>query len=189
LLSLFRAGQLSEIVGPWSSGAGSLLLALIARTTASGDHAAIVDGADSFDPATAVAAGADLGKLLWVKCGDRPRAAFNAADLLVRCPGFALVALDLGESPLIRREPIPSALWRRLKIAGEQSSAMLVLRAPRPMVGSAAGLAVSLRRLESHWIGAPRPTRFSGLSSEVRVLRCRPRPSSLALEHVIQWWL
>jgi hypothetical protein len=183
LLSAFPPGQLSEIVGPWSSGASSLLLALVAKATASGGQAALVDGADAFDPASAVAAGADLSRLLWVKCGGRLRAAFSAADLLARCPGFALVALDLGELPLICREPIPPAYCRRLKIAVEQGSTILVLRVPRPLAGSAAALAVSLRRIESRWIGRPSPTRFAGLASEIRVRRSRAssRPYASAL--------
>src|SRR5262245_56907115 len=171
LLDAFPAGRLSEIVGPWSSGATSLLLALIARITASGHHAALVDGADAFDPASAMAAGVDLSRLLWVKCGGRLRRAFSAADLLVRCPGFALVALDLGDAALIRQEPISPALCLRLKIAAEQSETVLVLRAPRRLAGSAARLAVSARRLESHWIGRPSPTRFAGLTSEIMVVR------------------
>ena len=193
LLGAFPTGQLSEIVGPGSSGASSLLLALVARATASGGHAALVDGADAFDPASAVAAGADLSRLLWVKCGGRLRAAFSAADLLVRCPGFALVALDLGELPLIGRESIPPAHCRRLKIAAEQSTTILVLRAPRPLAGSAAALLVSLRRIESRWIGRPYPTRFAGLASEVRI--CRSRAPSRALppregeEIDIEWLL
>jgi hypothetical protein len=189
LLSAFPAGQLSEIVGPWSSGAGSLLLALLAKTTASGHQVALVDGADSFDPSSAVAAGTDLQRLLWVKCGGGLRAAFKAADLLVRCPGFALVALDLGELSLVRREPVPSALCRRLKIAAEQSDATLVLRVPQPLAGSAAALVMSLRRLESRWIGLPRPTRLAGLTSEVRILRSRARPASALTEKIIQWRL
>jgi hypothetical protein len=196
LLNAFPAGQLSEIVGPWSSGAGSLLLALIARTTAAGHQAALIDGADSFDPSTAVAAGTDLGRVLWVKCGGRARAAWSAADLLVRCPGFALVALDLGEPRLVRRERIAPALCRRLKIAAEQSSAIFVLRVPQPLAGSAAALAVSLRRVESHWIGPPRATRLAGLTSEARILRSRAHPFSLAAGQallaagqIIQWAL
>src|SRR6266478_10173588 len=100
LVDAFFSGQLNEIVGPWSSGGSSLLLAVLGRTTASGNQAALVDGADAFDPASARAAGADLSRVLWVKCGGRLRAAFTAADLLVRCPGFALVALDLGDPSL-----------------------------------------------------------------------------------------
>ena len=173
LLGAFPSGQLSEIVGPWSSGGGSLILALLARITASGHQAALVDGADAFDPASAVAAGAELSRLLWVKCGGRLRAALRAADLLARCPGFALVALDLGDLSLIRQEHISPALCLRLRIAAEQGNTALVLRVPRRLAGSAAALAVSVRRLESRWIGRPTPTRLAGLTSEILVLRSR----------------
>ncbi len=82
LLGAFPPGQLSEIVGPWSSGGSSLLLALIARVTTSGGRAAVVDGTDAFDPASASAAGADLSDLLWVKCGGWLDSACRAVDLL-----------------------------------------------------------------------------------------------------------
>ena len=185
LLGAFPAGRLSEIVGSWSSGGSSLLLALMARTTASGHHAALVDGADALDPASAVVAGVDLSRLLWVKCGGRLRAAFSAADLLARCPGFALVALDLGDPLLIRREPIPPALCLRLRLAAEQSDTMLVLRVPHRLAGSAAALAVSVRRLGSRWIGRPHPTRLGGLTCEVLALRSRGRRKSW----LVQWQL
>jgi recA bacterial DNA recombination protein len=187
LLNAFPVGRLSEIVGPWSSGAGSLLVALLARITGSGGQVALVDGADAFDPASAMAAGVDLSALLWVKCAGRPRAAFRATDLLARCPGFALVALDLGEPPLIRRERIPPAYCLRLQRAAEQSSTMLVLRVPRPLAGAAAALGVCMRRVESRWIGTPpRPTRFAGVLSEVRILRSRARLARPATE-LIEW--
>ena len=190
MLGAFPAGRLSEIVGPWSSGGSSLLLALMARTTASGHHAALVDGADAFDPASADAAGVDLSRLLWVKCGGRLRAAFSAADLLARCPGFALVALDLGDPSLIRREPIPPALCLRLRIAAEQSDTVLVLRVPHRLAGSAAALAVSVRRRESHWIGRPHPTRLAGLTCEVLVLRSRALPAQgREKPWLVQWQL
>ena len=190
LLDAFPVGRLSEIVGPWSSGGTSLLLALIARTIASGHHAALVDGADAFDPSSVVATGADLSRLLWVKCGGRLRAAFSAADLLVRSPGFALVALDLGDPLLIRREPIPPALCLRLRMAVEQSDTALVLRVPHRLAGSAAALAVSVRRLGSHWIGRPHPTRLAGLTSEILVVRSRaPSVRDREKPWLIQWQL
>jgi hypothetical protein len=152
----------------------------MARTALSGARVALVDAGDSFDPASAAASGADLSRFIWVKCGGRPRVAWSAADLLVRCPGFGLVALDLGESGLIRREPIPPAFRVRLKLAAEQSAAALVLRVPHPLAGSAAALAVSLRRIESQWIGSSPPTRFAGFISEARILRARARCHSRA---------
>src|SRR5215470_10034839 len=160
LLRAFPTGKLSEIVGPSSSGGSSLLLALIARATISGDQVAVVDGAD--------AAGVVLSRLLWVKCRGRLALAWTVADLLVRCPGFALIALDVGD--LANGESSARAVFRRLQPATEKSAAALVLRAPRPLAGSAAAMVVSVRRLESGWIGVPRPTRFTGLTSEVRVL-------------------
>ena len=96
LLDAFPEGGLSEIVGPRSSGGGSLLLALLARAASRGGLVALVDGADSFDPETAERAGLDLRALLWVRCGGRLPPAWSAADLLARCPGFAAVALDVG---------------------------------------------------------------------------------------------
>jgi len=173
LLRAFPTGKLSEIVGPSSSGGSSLLLALIARATISGDQVAVVDAADAFDPSRADAAGVVLSRLLWVKCRGRLALAWTVADLLVRCPGFALIALDVGD--LANGESSARAVFRRLQLATEKSAAALVLRAPRPLAGNAAAMVVSVRRLESGWIGVPRPTRFTGLTSEVRVLRDRAR--------------
>src|SRR5687767_6070173 len=53
-------GQLSEIVGPASSGRTSLLLQLMAAATARGELVALVDALDRFDPASADAAGVVL---------------------------------------------------------------------------------------------------------------------------------
>lgn len=177
LLGAFAPRTLSEIAGPWSSGSSSLLLALIGRTTLRGGHVALIDAADAFDPASAAAAGTDLSKVLWVKCGRRSDAAWRIADLLVRCSGLALIACDLGD--LGDRLPGTASLCRRLQRAVEQTDATLVLRAPRPIAGPAAALVVSMRRLEAQWVGAARPTRFTALVSEARVLRARPG-SSLA---------
>ena len=115
LLGMFPPGRLSEIVGPRSSGASSLLLALVARITTSGKggQVAFVDGMDALDPLSAAAAGADLSALLWVRCGGRLRIALSAADLLARCPGFALVVLDLDDLG-----PIPASACIRLQRAG-----------------------------------------------------------------------
>jgi hypothetical protein len=175
LLDAFPPGRLSEIAGPSSSGGGSLLLALIARTTSAGGHAAVVDAADAFDPCSAAAAGADLSRLLWVKCRGRLRVAWTVADLLVRCPGFALIALDLGGAPAVGADLGGRSVFRRLQLAAEQGPAALVLRTPRPLAGSAAALVVAVRRLAVEWMGAPRPTRFTGVTSEIRVVRDRTR--------------
>jgi hypothetical protein len=48
---------------------------------------------------------------------------------------------------------------------------------------------VSLRRLESRWIGQPRATRLAGITAEARIVRCHAQASSLAAGQVIQWAL
>jgi len=169
LLGLFPPGRLSEIVGPRSSGGSSLLLALIARITTSGGQVAFVDGMDALDPASAAAAGADLSALLWVKCGGRLRIALSAADLLVRCPGFALVVLDLDELG-----PMPSTAHVRLQRAVEGSDTILITRSARHREGSPASLVLATRRLAPRWMGLRPLTRLAGLRSEVSIFRSRP---------------
>jgi hypothetical protein len=118
--------------------------------------------------------------------------AWTVADLLVRCPGFALIALDLGDASAMDTEPGSRSVFRRLQLAAEQGRAALVLRGPRPLAGSAAALVVSVRRLGAGWMGSPRATRFTGVTSEIRVLRDRTRAAAgpregEALE--VQWQL
>ena len=173
LLGLFPPGRLSEIVGPRSSGASSLLLALIARITTSGSQGggqvAFVDGMDALDPASAAAAGVDLSALLWVKCGGRLRVALSAADLLVRCPGFALVVLDLDELG-----PMPASAHLRLQRAVEGGDTILITRSARHREGSPASLVLATRRLAPRWMGLRPLTRLAGLRSEVSIFRSRP---------------
>ena len=185
LLDAFPTGRLSEIVGPRSSGGGSLLLALLVRAASRGGPVALVDGADAFDPETAARAGLDLSALLWVRCGGRLPPAWSAADLLARCPGFSAVALDLGTAPAVP----PPSFGVRLQRAAEGNPAVVVVRAPRHVTGSAAALVVSVRRVRARWIGAPRRIRLGGLVSEARVLRSRvdPRLAVPGRAWLIEW--
>ena len=168
LLGLFTPGRLSEIVGPRSSGASSLLLALIARITTSGGQVAFVDGMDALDPTSIAAAGADLSALLWVRCGGRLRVALSAADLLARCPGFALVVLDLDDLG-----PVPTSASIRLQRAVEGTDTTLIVRSERHREGSPASLVLATRRLAPQWIGLRQLTRLAGLRSEVSISRSR----------------
>jgi hypothetical protein len=178
LLGLFPPGRLSEIVGSRSSGASSLLLALIARITTPGNkggrsnrgggQVAFVDGMDALDPLSAAAAGADLSALLWVRCGGRLRVALSAADLLARCPGFALVVLDLDDLG-----PIPASACIRLQRAVESTDTILIVRSERHREGSPAALVLATRRLAPRWMGLRPLTRLGGLRSEISISRSR----------------
>ena len=63
-------GCLTEICGPASSGRTTLLLAALAAATRRGEFCAVVDASDALDPQSAAAAGIELERLLWVRCGE-----------------------------------------------------------------------------------------------------------------------
>jgi hypothetical protein len=60
-------GQISEVVGPASSGRTSVAWAALAAATRRGESVALVDTFDRFDPPTAHACGIDLSRLLWIR--------------------------------------------------------------------------------------------------------------------------
>jgi recombination protein RecA len=62
-------GAITEMVGPESSGRTSLALSFVAGLTRWGSVAAWVDVSNTLDPESAAAAGVDLSRLLWVRCG------------------------------------------------------------------------------------------------------------------------
>src|SRR6266853_2137719 len=64
-------GCLTEICGAASSGRTSVLLLALARATQRGEVCALVDASDAFDPASAAAAGMEMSRLLWVRCGEK----------------------------------------------------------------------------------------------------------------------
>ena len=61
-------GCLTEICGTASSGRTGILLSALAQATQRGEVCALVDASDAFDPESAVAAGAQMERLLWVRC-------------------------------------------------------------------------------------------------------------------------
>ena len=68
-------GCMTVIWGCASSGKTSALLATLARNTQDQGTCVLIDASDSFDPKSADAAGVNLGRLLWVRCGERRSAA------------------------------------------------------------------------------------------------------------------
>jgi len=68
-------GAISEFVGPESSGRTSLALSFVAQVISTGSVCAWIDVGDALSPECAAAAGIDLQRLLWVRCGvtTKPR--------------------------------------------------------------------------------------------------------------------
>ena len=66
----FPRGSLVELCGPASSGRTSLALSLLAQITERQEACAFVDVSDSLDPISLAAAGVELPRLLWIRCGE-----------------------------------------------------------------------------------------------------------------------
>src|SRR6266436_3902731 len=66
----FPRGSLVELCGPASSGRTSLVFSLLAQATERQEACAFVDVSDSLDPVSLAAAGVELPRLLWVRCGE-----------------------------------------------------------------------------------------------------------------------
>src|SRR5437899_12716064 len=172
--SWVRAGTITEIVGALSSGRTSLMIACLRDVTAAAGTAALVDADGAFDPASAARAGVVLSRVLWVRCGGRRDAALAATDLLARCPGFALVVLDAGETP--PRVSLGAAF--RLRQAARRARVAVLLVGRRRVAGAGATLALRTRRDTLAWAGSRRaPTRLGGRRACCQTLRTQAPPS------------
>jgi len=157
-------GGLSEISGAASSGRTGVMLAALSGATRREEACALVDASDNFDPASAAAAGVDLERLLWVRCGERDQSSLRNAtaqrrgalgrleqvlkvtDLLLQGGGFGMVALDLGDVPAesVRRVPLTS--WFRFRRAVEPTATVLLVVEREACAKTCASLVVRLQR-------------------------------------------
>lgn len=184
-MSPLTPGEITEIVGPLSSGRTSLLTACLAETTARGACVALVDTDHVFDAEGATGAGVALGRLLWIRAGGaRPRA-LHALDLLLRCPGFGLVVLDVGE--LVPRVAVTTPFaW---KLAARRAGAALLIVGARPLAGAAAALVLRAERGGLEWSGpGATPTRLARVGSALRVVRRRGAPPAGGEHPDLRWW-
>src|SRR5882724_6601955 len=172
-------GCLSEIWGSASSGRTSVLLAALAAATHREEVCALVDATDALDAVSAAAAGVDLERLLWIRCGKTgvgPRASgvgpqisdlksevrrpksevrsleqtLRVTDLLLQSGGFGLVAIDLGDVPHSAARRMPLASWFRFQRAVEPTPTVLLVVAQEPCAQTCASLLI---RLQSSIVG------------------------------------
>src|SRR5438552_8429293 len=149
----FPRGQLSEIVGPRSSGRTTLLLQMLAAATARGELVALVDTLDMFDVESASAAGMDFARLLWIRghvvtnpgmCRDMNQRALEqairACALVLQAGNFGLVVFDAAEAPADAIRRLPFTTWLRLQRMVEGTTTACVLAGAQAMARSSAGL-------------------------------------------------
>jgi hypothetical protein len=157
-------GGLSEIAGPVSSGRAGVMLATLAAATHRDEICALVDASDSFDPASAQAAGVELGRVLWIRCSEQRRAwglnarnsgrqrkaldrleqVLRVTDLLLQSGGFSMVVLDMGDMPATSVRRVPLTSWFRFRRAVEHTQTVLLLLEQKPCARSCASLVVQL---------------------------------------------
>ena len=154
----FPHGQISEIVGPPSSGRTGLLCGVLASVTCRGELAALVDTSDTFDPVSAAAAGVELSRVLWIRGvpGSTPLrekdavdGAVKALNLVLQAGGFSAVVLDLADVPFQRTRELPLTTWRRLQRVVEGRETACVLLSSVPLARSPGGLSVRLDPLSA----------------------------------------
>jgi hypothetical protein len=165
-------GQVSELVGPLSSGRTSLAWAWLGAATLRGESVALIDTFDRFDPETATRCGLDLSRLLWVRGqaitkttgaidpawlpGTRTvqgpgtlvertiDRAIKALNLVLQSGVCTVVVLDMADVPLAGLRRVPPTTWLRLQRIIEGTDTACLLMGPVPLARSAGGVAITL---------------------------------------------
>lgn len=141
-------GCVAEIVARRRDAGAGVLIGGLIQAAGAGPRPyplALIDGADSLDPASlgdTPGTAADLcRRLLWVRCRHRVDHAIKAADLLLRDGNLPVVLLDLQlcRLPDLRRG-IPGGVnsWYRLRSLAERSGVILLAFLPEPAIPSPA---------------------------------------------------
>src|SRR5262252_185918 len=107
----FPRGSLVELCGGACSGRTSLAFSLLAQATGRQEACAFVDVSDSLDPLSVAAAGVELPRLLWIRCGETG----NREPDLNTSSYFSPAEQDLGRTrPKVSpsKKPVQINAWR-----------------------------------------------------------------------------
>ena len=165
-------GQVSEVVGPASSGRTSVAWAALAAATQRGESVALIDTFDRFDPPTAHACGLELSRLLWVRGQAVSKTtgaidpawlpgvravngpgtflervidrAIKALNLVVQSGVCTMVVIDLIDVPVTALRRLPASTWFRIERAIEGSDTAVIILAAMPVARSAGGRSITL---------------------------------------------
>ncbi len=128
-------GAVTELVCAAPSCGGQLFLSqLLTVTRLARQRVALIDSADSFDPASH--ATDLLAHLVWIRCTSTA-VALQATDLLTRDANLGLVVLDLRRATESELRRTPATFWYRLQRAAAPTDLALVVITPRAAVPSA----------------------------------------------------
>jgi recombination protein RecA len=163
----FPLGAITEISGQASSGRTTLALSFLRQVTQAAKVCAWIDMSDSLQPESAVAAGIDLARLLWVRCGVTASASpgnYNTSG----ASGFELPGKYL----------VPPAVKRGLHGGGFGPHPRSEIKGLSQSVGNLLQReAIAPRCAEAQRSMRPEPTRFEPIPMPQRSEPARsPRP-------------
>jgi hypothetical protein len=197
-------GQVSEVVGPSSSGRTSLAWAALAAATLRGESVALIDTFDRFDPPTADACGIELSRLLWVRGQAVSKTAvaidpawlpgvravngpgtfmervidraIKSLNLVVQSGVCTLVVIDLIDVPAVALRRLPASTWFRIERAIEGSDTAVLILAAMPVARSAGGRSIVMHAGSGEpGAGSPSTPLRAGRAGRTSVL---PAPDS-----------
>lgn len=165
-------GQLSELVGPASSGRTSLAWAWLGAATARGEEVALIDTFDRFDPVSGVACGLDVTRLLWVRGQALTRTAgaldpawlpgaravegpgtliertidraLKALNLVLQSGVCTAVVFDCVDVPLGAMRCVPRTTWLRVQRIIDGTDIACLMLSPISLARSAGGMTIDL---------------------------------------------
>ena len=204
-------GQVSEVVGPSSSGRTSLAWAALAAATLRGESVALIDTFDRFDPPTAHACGLELSRLLWVRGQAVSKTAvaldpawlpgvravsgpgtfmervidraIKALNLVVQSGVCTLVVIDLIDVPATALRRLPASTWFRIERAIEGSDTAVLILAATPIARSAGGRSIVMDAGVIWKGGHDRSRRLAGVRSRATINAAkRSHAESVALD-------
>ena len=171
LLGGLPRGQMSELIGPVSSGRTTLAWTWLGAATRRGESAALIDTFDRFDPASGALCGIELARLLWVRgqaitktsgaidpawlpgarAVDGPGTllertidrGLKALNLVLQSGVCTAVVFDLADVPLPGLRRIPLTTWLRLQRIVEGTDTACLLMGPVPIARSAGGVTIA----------------------------------------------
>jgi hypothetical protein len=188
-------GAITEVVGAESSGRTSFALSFLARCTQASRVCAWIDVSDALHPESAAAAGVDLERLIWIRCGavtnnkpslrngkqsppskpwSRIDQALRVTDLLLQAGGFGAIVLDMGSVAPEFACRVPLATWFRYRAAAERTQAIILLLTQHSCAKSSAEL---LLRMQQRQPAAQTSTVLKTMDHKLEVVRQRFAPA------------
>jgi hypothetical protein len=178
-------GTIAEISGPRSSGKTSVCLNILAQATRNGEVCAVVDTYGSFHPHSAVEAGVELSRLVWIRCNGNSGHALKTTDLLLHAGGFSVVCLDLCEVPVRILNQIPLSYWYRFGRAIENTPTTVLVCSTSSQAKCSTAINLELILQAVHWSGNSPSVRLSGIETEGAYRRTLRNTQSLTLRTAV----